>query len=59
MHTTTMEQLIDGIRHNQIVPYLGFEALTGVTALDNGETIPADSDSLILAMNSGKPMAPS
>ncbi len=53
-----MEQLIDGIRRNQIVPYLGFEALAGVADLDNGEPMPADSDSMILAMNGGKPMAP-
>ena len=53
-----MEQLIDGIKNNQIVPYLGFNALAGVTNLETGEPIPADSDSLILAMNGGKPMAP-
>ncbi len=53
-----MEQLIAGIQDNQIVPYLGFSALAGVTDLENGEPIPADSDSLIIAMNGGKPMAP-
>lgn len=58
MSTTSMEQLIAGIRSNQIIPYLGFDALAGVTDLDNGEPIPANSDSLILAMNGGKPMAP-
>lgn len=58
MGTKTMEQLIAGVQNNQIVPYLGFDALAGVTDLDNGEPIPADSDSLILAMNGGKPMAP-
>ncbi len=58
MSIKTMEQLIDGIRRNQIVPYLGFEALAGVADLDNGEPMPADSDSMILAMNGGKPMAP-
>ncbi len=53
-----MEQLIAGIQSNQIVPYLGFGALAGVTDRENGEPIPADSDSLILAMNGGRPMAP-
>ncbi len=53
-----MEQLIEGIQSSQIVPYLGFDALAGVTALESGEPIPADSDSLIFAMNHGKPMAP-
>jgi hypothetical protein len=32
--------------------------LSGVTEAGSGEAIPADSDSLILAMNGGKPMAP-
>lgn len=58
MSTQTLEQLITGIRNNQIVPYLGFDALAGVTDLNNGEPIPADSDSLILAMNGGRPMSP-
>jgi hypothetical protein len=58
MSTKTLEQLIDGIDSNQIVPYLGFEVLAGVTNTETGEAIPADSDSLILAMNGGKPMAP-
>jgi hypothetical protein len=53
-----MEQLIAGIQDNQIVPYLGFSALAGVTNIETMEPIPADSDSLILAMNGGKPMAP-
>jgi hypothetical protein len=58
MSTKLLEHLIDGIHSNQIVPYLGFSALAGVTDRENGEPIPADSDSLILAMNNGRPMAP-
>jgi hypothetical protein len=58
MSNRTLEHLIDGIKDNQIVPYLGFSALAGVTNIESGEPIPADSDSLILAMNGGKPMAP-
>jgi len=50
--------LIEGIHSGQIVPYLGADTLRGVTDKANGEAIPADSDSLILAMNDGKPMAP-
>ncbi len=53
-----MQRLIAGIQSNRIVPYLGFGALAGVADRDNGEPIPADSDSLILAMNNGRPMAP-
>jgi hypothetical protein len=40
------------------VPYLGAGALSGSAHVETGEPIPADSDSLILAMNNGKPMAP-
>ncbi len=50
--------LIDGMRAGRIVPYLGPGVLGGVTHKETGAEIPADSDSLILAMNSGKPMAP-
>jgi hypothetical protein len=56
------QQLIDtikaGIQDGSIIPYLGPQALTGASNIASGEPIPADSDSLILAMNNGKPMAP-
>jgi hypothetical protein len=58
MAETTFEMLKAGIEAGNIVPYLGAGALTGSTNIETGETIPADSDSLILAMNNGKPMAP-
>lgn len=50
--------LVQGIRSGQIIPYLGAGTLQGVVSKLNGAPIPADSDSLILAMNDGKPMAP-
>jgi hypothetical protein len=50
--------LIDGMAAGKIVPYLGPGVLKGVTHKESGEAMPADSDSLILAMNDGKPMAP-
>jgi hypothetical protein len=56
------QQLIDtikqGLGDGSIIPYLGAQALTGSVNLQSGEPIPADSDSLILAMNGGRPMAP-
>ncbi|KEA62583.1 hypothetical protein ADIMK_3055 [Marinobacterium lacunae] len=52
------EELTDGIKSGQIVPYLGAGALKDVTNRLDGSPIPADSDSLILAMNGGQPMAP-
>jgi len=58
MAETSMRDLIHGIGSGDIVPYLGAGALDGVVNRETGEPIPADSDSLILAMNNGTPMAP-
>lgn len=49
---------IEGISNGVIVPYLGPGVLADVCSVIDGRPIPADSDSLILAMNDGKPMAP-
>ena len=51
-------KLIAGLKDGSIVPYLGAGVLADVRNVASGEPIPADSDSLILAMNGGKPMAP-
>jgi hypothetical protein len=51
-------EIIDGIKTGQVIPYLGPGALQGASNKVTGEAIPADSDSLIYAMNDGKPMAP-
>ena len=53
-----LDTLITGIESGDIIPYLGPNALDGVTEKTSGNPIPADSDSLILAMNKGQPMAP-
>ena len=58
MTTTTLSELALRLREGTLVPYLGPGVLSGVTEATSGEAIPADSDSLILAMNGGKPMAP-
>ncbi|HEB85688.1 MAG TPA: SIR2 family protein [Gammaproteobacteria bacterium] len=58
MSSTGLNEIIAGIRTGQIVPYLGAGALKDVTELGGSEAIPADSDSLILAMNGGQPMSP-
>ena len=50
--------LLAGLRDGSIVPYLGPGVLADVRHVTTGEAIPADSHSLILAMNGGKPMAP-
>lgn len=51
-------QLLAGLKDGSIVPYLGCGVLADVVAVNGGQPIPADSDSLIIAMNDGKPMAP-
>ncbi len=58
MGEISFQEIISGIREGDIVPYLGAGALNGAVDTESGEAIPADSDSLILAMNNGKPMAP-
>lgn len=50
--------LIDGLKSGQVIPYIGPQALKGSVHKQTGAAIPADSDSLILAMNNGQPMAP-
>ena len=51
-------EIIESIRSGDIVPYLGPGTLAGVGNALTGAQIPADSESLILAMNNGQPMAP-
>jgi len=51
------DKLINGLKDGSIVPYLGPGVLADVRCLATGVPIPADSDSLIIAMNGGKPMA--
>jgi hypothetical protein len=52
------EKLLSGLKDGSIIPYLGCGVLADVRNVATGEPIPADSDSLIIAMNGGKPMAP-
>jgi len=58
MAVTRLQEMINGLREGTIVPYIGAGALKGAVNAQSGDPIPADSDSLILAMNDGKPMAP-
>lgn len=57
MSEMTLKSLLAGVANNTIVPYLGAGALQGSVDKLSGAPIPADSDSLILAMNGGKPMS--
>ena len=50
-------KLLAGLKDGSIIPYLGPGVLADVKNAATGAPIPADSDSLIYAMNDGKPMA--
>jgi hypothetical protein len=56
--TPNLNELIDRLQGGSLVPYLGPGVLADVVHSDTGAPMPADSDSLILAMNGGQPMAP-
>lgn len=58
MTNSIPQQIIDGLALGSVVPYLGPGALAGSVNARTGAPIPADSDSLIYAMNGGKPMSP-
>lgn len=58
MASTDLNALLSAVSEGTLVPYLGPGAVADVTNLADGSAMPADSDSLILAMNNGTPMAP-
>ena len=52
------DEILSGLQEQRVIPYLGPAVLGDVRHKVTGEPIPADSNSLILAMNNGQPMAP-
>ncbi|MGR8940502.1 MAG: SIR2 family protein [Gammaproteobacteria bacterium] len=58
MSNAVFSEILSGLYDHQVVPYLGPGVLFDVTSELSGEPMPADNNSLILAMNGGKPMAP-
>lgn len=58
MAHTDLDKILEDVAAGSLVPYLGPGALGDVVDQSTGAPMPADSDSLILAMNGGKPMAP-
>ncbi len=58
MAQPNLDKLFEDLATGSLVPYLGPGALADVVDQQSGQSMPADSDSLILAMNGGKPMAP-
>ena len=57
-NSSMIRDILAALRAGEVVPYLGPGALRGVVDRQSGKAIPADSDSLILAMTGGQPMAP-
>jgi hypothetical protein len=53
-----LTQLAEDVAQGRLVPYLGPGVLRDVVDVNSGAAIPAGSESLILAMNGGRPMAP-
>lgn len=58
MSQITLEEIARGVTRHDIVPYLGAGAVADVVHSESGQAMPADSESLILAMNGGQAMAP-
>lgn len=58
MSSEAIKEILSGLFENRIVPYLGPGVLFDSINKESGASIPADSKSLILAMNDGNPMAP-
>nr|WP_321525976.1 SIR2 family protein [uncultured Cohaesibacter sp.] len=58
MTKALIDQIVKKVGTGDVVPYLGPGVLFDVVNKQSGVPMPADSDSLILAMNKGRPMAP-
>ncbi|WP_319529247.1 SIR2 family protein [uncultured Cohaesibacter sp.] len=58
MAHSDLQAIIDKISTGDVVPYLGPGVLFDVKHAVTGDAMPADSDSLIITMNRGRPMAP-
>ena len=52
-----LSDLASAMRRSDLIPYLGPGALAPVVERETGAPMPADSDSLILVMNKGRPMS--
>lgn len=58
MQPELRRRLINGLKNGSIVPCLGYDILRDVVSIEDGRPIPAGNDSLIIAMNGGRPMSP-
>lgn len=58
MSSVDFSEILSGLYENKVIPYIGPGSLFDATNKQTGTSMPADSNSLILAMNNGTPMAP-
>jgi hypothetical protein len=58
MSSVDFSEILNGLYENKIIPYIGSGAVFDATNKLTGAAMPADSNSLILAMNDGRSMAP-
>ncbi|MFA5982991.1 MAG: SIR2 family protein [Methylococcaceae bacterium] len=58
MSSSVFAEILKGLYENRVIPYLGPGALFDAKNKLTSQPIPADCESLILAMNNGNPMAP-
>jgi len=58
MSSAVFSEILNGLYENKVVPYMGPGVLFDATNKLTGAPMPADSNSLILSMNNGSPMAP-
>lgn len=58
MSANVFSEILSGLYDNKVIPYLGPGVLFDAKNKLTGQPMPADSNSLILAMNNGQPMAP-
>ena len=57
MSNSVFSPILEGLYDNTVVPYLGSGVLFDAKNKQTSSAMPADSNSLILAMNNGSPMA--
>lgn len=58
MNNSVIEDIVADLGRGTLVPYLGPGVLHGVVDRVSGQPMPADNDSLILAMTGGQAMSP-
>jgi len=56
MNPCRFDEMLDGLQSGRVVPYLGSGVLNDVMSPEDCRRIPADDESLILALTRGQPL---